>query len=328
MALPPPLPRRRAAKPPPPPPRQRKTWRYLSHKDLVKFKDLFFAARVAVEGAYAGRHKSPFRGVSPEFVEYRVYNPGDPIDSIDWKAFARTDRYYIKMTEKETDMNCYVLLDSSASMGYGGTEFRGHLPGAAVSKLDYASFLAAALTYMIVKQGDKVSLTLFDEQLRKHIPAGGTFPHLYTIMHELEKRRARGATSLAATLKKTFALCARRGLLIILSDFHDDAAAIFKALSLYTHRRFEIIIFHILHEYEHRLPPFENVRFVDAETGEEMTCSTADIRDSYNRQIQEFIHNIRSASRARNIDYHYIHTGIPYDRALHQYLLKRNTVAR
>src|SRR6266581_5210354 len=133
----------RAAHPPPLPlpTARRKEWTYLRPKDLKALNNLLFAARIIVEGMHAGRHKSPYRGSSPEFVDYREYNPGDEIRTIDWKAYARTDRYFIKLFEKETEMNCYILVDKSASMGYGGRAYREVLPSDEVSKLDYACFL-------------------------------------------------------------------------------------------------------------------------------------------------------------------------------------------
>ena len=127
-----------------------------------------------MEGVHSGRHKSPYRGASPEFIDYREYNPGDEIRTIDWKAYARTDRYFIKLFEKETEMNCYILVDKSASMSYGGEAYRGLLPTHDVSKLDYAFFLTAALAYLMVKQGDKVSVSLFDSRLVRHLRPGGT----------------------------------------------------------------------------------------------------------------------------------------------------------
>src|SRR5206468_1362616 len=177
----------RPANVPPPLPGRRREWTYLRPKDLKALNNLLFAARIIVEGVHSGRHKSPYRGSSPEFVDYREYNPGDEIRTIDWKAYARTDRYFIKLFEKETDMNCYVLVDKSASMSYGGQAYRNLLPAQDVSKLDYAYYLTAALAYLMVQQGDKVSVSLFDTRLAQHIRPGGTFPHLYEILHTLER---------------------------------------------------------------------------------------------------------------------------------------------
>lgn len=319
---PPPVPRhapgrpaREPARPRPGPP----PLRPLSPRDFARFKNLLFAARVMVEGLYAGRHKSPFRGGSPEFVEYRHYTPGDPVSAIDWKAYARSDRHYVRVTEKETDMNAYLLLDCSASMEYAGFGLRSeHL-----SKLDYACRLAAGLAYLMVRQGDKIGVTLFADRLLRHIRCGGTFAHLYGILHQLERCAPAGGTSMARALRDAYGLIPRRGLLIVVSDFYEPPDPLFKALSLYTHRRFEIMLLHVLHEDEHRLPPFGHARFVDAETGAHLTCRPQELRRQYEERMEGFVHGLRARAAARGIDYQFMTTATPYDRALGRYLVRR-----
>ncbi|GMV93366.1 MAG: hypothetical protein AMXMBFR82_31440 [Candidatus Hydrogenedentota bacterium] len=302
------------------------TWKYLSPEELRSLRNLFFAARVIVEGAYAGRHKSPYKGSAAEFVDYREYYPGDEIRSIDWKAFARTDRYYVKLFERETDMNCHLLVDRSASMGYGGKEFNSFFPTKELSKLEYASYLAAALAYLMVKQGDRVSLTLFDERVSTHVPSGSTFPHLYSLLNALESTRVGRRTSVARVLRDTFALHRRRGLLVIISDLLDEPEAIFQALDMYRHRKFEIILFHVLHRYEVDLPPLDSVNFIDAETGETISSRPNDIARSYKKELDAFIHTMSSSAQARNIDYNFINTTTPYHDVLQKYLLRRGTL--
>ena len=324
--IPPPIPKSRT---PPPLPvdrvRVRRDWKYLTPAELKKLKNLFFAARIIVEGAYSGKHKSSYKGSSPEFVDYREYNPGDEIRTIDWKAYAKTDRYFIKLFEKETDMNCYVLLDRSASMAYGGKSENSFFPEPEDSKLDYAFYLAAALIYLMVKQGDKVSLTLFDEKVRAHVPPGGTFPHLYKILSILEKQKAGGKTSVARVLRDAFPLCQRKGLIILISDLLDEPSEIFSALNMYRHRNFEIILMHVLHKYEYRLPPLDNVKFIDSETGESISSKPSEIREVYDAEIREYIRTIASYASARKIDYHLITTDTPYSVALQKYLLRRGS---
>lgn len=315
----------RSKAPAPAPPRLPRHWKYLQPRELKALKNLLFAARIIVEGIYSGRHKSPYRGSSPEFVDYREYNPGDEIRSIDWKAFARTDRYFIKLFEKETDMNCYILVDKSASMGYGGPAYRNLLPASEVSKLDYAFFLTAALAYLMVKQGDKVSVSLFDTKLSKQIAPGGTFPHLYQILNVLERQKAGDRTSISRILQDAYPLFKRRGLLIVISDFLDEPEEIFRALNRYRHRRFEILLFHVLHEYEYELPPLDRVKFVDAETGETIASRPADIRKSYNDEVRGFVQTLRGYARARNIDYNLVTTDTPYSDVLRKYLLSRSS---
>jgi uncharacterized protein (DUF58 family) len=302
------------------------SWKYLSPEELRSLKNLFFAARVIVEGAYAGRHKSPYKGSAAEFVDYREYYPGDEIRSIDWKAFARSDRYYVKLFERETDMNCHLLVDRSASMGYGGKEFNAFFPTKELSKLEYASYLAAALAYLMVKQGDRVSLTLFDERVSAHVPSGSTFPHLYSILNLLEDARVGRKTSVARVLRDTFALHRRRGLLVIISDLLDEPEAIFQALDMYRHRKFEIILFHVLHRYEIDLPPLDSVNFIDAETGETISTRPGDIARSYKRELDAFVNTMAASAQARNIDYNFINTTTPYHDVLQKYLLRRGTL--
>jgi uncharacterized protein (DUF58 family) len=258
-------------------------------------------------------------------VDYREYNPGDEIRSIDWKAYARTDRYFIKLFEKETDLNCYILVDKSASMGYGGPAYRELLPADDVSKLDYACFLTAALAYLMVKQGDNVSVSLFDTRLVQHIRPGGTFPHLYGILNALERQKAGERTAISRILQEAYPLVRRRGLLIVISDFLDEPEAVFRALDRYRHRHFEIILFHVLHQYEFELPPIDRVKFVDAETGETIASRPADIRESYAAEIQNFVRTLSASARARNINYNFITTETPYNEALRKYLLNRGS---
>jgi len=301
-------------------------WKYLSPEELRSLKNLFFAARVIVEGAYAGRHKSPYKGSAAEFVDYREYYPGDEIRSIDWKAFARSDRYYVKLFERETDMNCHLLVDRSASMGYGGKEFNAFFPTKELSKLEYASYLAAALAYLMVKQGDRVSLTLFDERVSAHVPSGSTFPHLYSILNLLEAARVGRKTSVARVLRDTFALHRRRGLLVIIEYLLAEPEAIFQALDMYRHRKFEIILFHVLHRYEIDLPPLDSVNFIDAETGETISTRPGDIARSYKKELDTFVNTMAASAQARNIDYNFINTTTPYHDVLQKYLLRRGTL--
>ncbi|MCC6489193.1 MAG: DUF58 domain-containing protein [Candidatus Hydrogenedentes bacterium] len=324
MAQPPPLPVKTTA--PKGTGSGAREWKYLSPDELRSLKNLLFAARLIVEGAYAGRHKSPYKGSAAEFVDYREYYPGDEIRSIDWKAYARTDRYFVKLFERETDLNCHILVDRSASMGYGGKEFNAFFPTKELSKLEYASYLAAALAYVMIKQGDRVSLTLFDEKVNAHVAPGSTFPHLYSILNVLEKQRPGRKTSVSQVLRDAYALHRRRGLLVLVSDLLDEPESIFQALDMYRHRRFEIILFHVLHRYEVDLPPLDSVNFIDAETGESVTSRPGDISKAYRNQLNAFIGVMASSARARNIDYNLVNTTTPYHDVLQKYLLRRSTL--
>jgi uncharacterized protein (DUF58 family) len=301
-------------------------WRFLKPADLQKLKNLLFAARLIVEGAYAGRHRSPYKGRSPEFVDYRQYNPGDDMRSVDWKACARTDRLFVKLFQKETDLNCHLLVDTSASMDFGGVRDHWFSSGAGVSKHQYACMLAAALSFLMIKQGDKVSIGMFDEQLGPCLPAGGTFGHLYKILHTLETSRPRHGTSVARSLDRAASLCRRRGLLVVISDFLDEPAAIFNALARYRHRHFEVILFHVLHPCERRLPEVGASQFVDSETGASITAHPAEVSAMYQEQMEAFLGAIQRLASRRNIGHHILCTDTPYHEALEHYILRRNAM--
>ena len=298
--------------------------KYLNPQELRPFKNLLFAARVIVEGAYSGRHQSPFKGASQEFTEYREYNPGDELRLIDWKAYGRTDRYIVKLFEKETDMNCYLLVDASASMAFGGKGYEQHFGKGDLSKFDYAATLAAALAYLTIRQGDRVGLTLFDTKVRSHHVAGATFTHLYTLLNSLESCKPGQPTAISQTLREAFCLFRRRGLLIVLSDFLDDPEEIFQSLGLYTHRGFDVLLLQIFHRYEYELPSLPSVKFIDAETGQKLVSKPDEIRDNYHREIGAFIEQIGGRARARRIDYEFVNTQTPYQHVLQRFLQKRS----
>ncbi len=304
-----------------PGPRQ---WKYLSPKDMKGFKNMLFAARTIVEGHYAGKHKSPFRGSAPEFADHRQYHPGDEMRTIDWGVYARTDRYFVKLFEKETDMNTYILLDASASMAFGGRLTRRILPDSGLTKFEYACYLSAALAYLMIRQGDKAGLTIFDKKIRQHLPQGSTTAHLYKLLSALEQAKPDEGTSLSTALQSAYGNIKRKGLLIVISDFLDDANDVFKALNLYRHRGFEVLLFHVLHHHEYRLPKIANANFIDLETYERMTCLPGDLEKSYSAEMDAFIGALSAQARARGIDYNFLTTETHYSEALHKYLLKRN----
>lgn len=309
--------------PPPLPERRPKEFKYLKPGDLRGMKNLLFAARTIVEGYYSGRHRSRFKGSAPEFVDYRQYHPGDEMRSIDWKAYARTDRHFVKLFEKETDLTSTILLDVSASMNFGGDVNRPAIPKGGLTKLEYGCYLSAALSYVLIKQGDKAGMVLFDQQIRRFLPPGGTIRHLYNMLGALELCKPGGRTSTATALRKAFGLLKQRGVVIIVSDLLDDPDEIFSALRQYTHRGFEIVVFHLLHEHEVRLPDVHNANFVDAETGAELTCQPRDVAASYGALLEDFRRDIEVRCRARNIAYTFITTATPYQEVLGRFLAHR-----
>ncbi len=296
--------------------------RYLRPAELRGLKNLLFVARTLVEGLYAGPHRSRSRGHSIEFADYREYCPGDDIGDIDWKAYGRSDRLFVRLFEAHTNMLVYPLLDCSGSMGYAGAAV-GEPGEAPLSKFEYSCYLLAALSFLVIKQGDRIGLGLFRERLEDFAPPGGTFGHLYGLLNRLEHVSPVGRTNVSSVLREAFGAMKPRGLLIVLSDFLEEPAAIFDALGPYRHRGFEIILFHVLHEDELHLPRVSNARFVDSETGESLTIVPADVREDYERRIAAHIDALRAGCRARRIDYNVVTTATSYYDVLGRYLAKR-----
>jgi uncharacterized protein (DUF58 family) len=275
----------------PTPPTQ---FKYLRPEDIRRLQSFEFAPSIFVEGYLSGRHRSHHRGSSIEFHDYRQYVPGDDLALVDWRVFARTDRHFLRTFEQETNMECHIFLDSSASMGF---EHNG------LAKLDYASFFAAALAYLVTRNGDRVSLQIFDDKIRHFAPPGSTRQHLQTIMHLLEDNRPGNHTSVATALKRSHPLLKRRGTLVVISDFFDDVPAIFNALSPYLHRGFRIHLFHIITPQELNLNIQGLHTFIDMETGERVVAHADQIKDSYQKAMQEHIQHLRAYAVRRRVDY-------------------------
>lgn len=279
----------------------------LSRLDLV--------ARLVVEGFITGLHRSPYHGFSVEFSEYRPYMPGDAIRNVDWKVWGRTDRFYVKQFEEETNLKCYLLLDGSGSMGYGSGP---------VSKLQYAVHLSAALTYLMLKQRDAVGLITFDEAIRTYHPPRSVMSYLHVLLKTLDTIQSTGQTGVAHTFHEMAERIKRRGLVIVLSDLMDDSNAILNALKHFRHKKHEVIVFHVLDPQEKELNFKGNVIFVDMESGEKIETQPDQFRSVYRQMITERIAHFKSECHAHRIDYVPLMTSQPYDVALMQYLMKRS----
>jgi uncharacterized protein (DUF58 family) len=277
-------------------------FKYLRPEDIRNLQRFVFAPRTVVEGHLAGRHRSLTVGSSTEFRDYRPYVPGDDLRKVDWRVFARTDRHYLRTHNQETNTVCHVFLDSSASMGFGSP----------ASKLDYASFFASALSYLVLRNGDAVSLQLFDQDVRRFFAPGSTTAHLYNLLHGLEDNRPGGPTALSSALRRAFPLLRRKGALVVLSDFFDDPVAIFSALSPYLHRGFEVHLFHVLDPMDLDLPERGLVTFGDLETSRRVIAHTRSIRAEYRDAMRGHIGNLRELSRRRRVHYQVARTDQPY----------------
>jgi uncharacterized protein (DUF58 family) len=270
-------------------------FRYLRPEDVRRLESYEFSARLLAEGWLSGRHRSHLRGSSTEFHEYRAYAPGDAPSLVDWRVFARSDRHFVKTFEQETNLECHLLLDSSSSMGFPGD--------GSGSKLEFASYFAAALAWLVVRGSDRVSLQIFDDRVREFIPPGSTRQHLHQILTTLEKNVPRGPTSLAASLQRAALQIRRRGTVIVLSDFYDDPAAVFTALNPFIHRGFRVHLFHLLSPGECELGEGELARYEDMETAEHLTLHPRALAESYRETLQNHLTRLRTLSAQRQIDY-------------------------
>jgi uncharacterized protein (DUF58 family) len=296
-----------------------KGWKYLDPSAVAHLKSLEFIARTIVEGYFVGKHRSPYRGDSAEFDDYRPYCEGDELRRIDWKVFARTDRHYIKLYREETNLLTYVMLDKSNSMFYRGED--------GLSKLDYACYLIAALSYLLIRRGDKVGLTLFDDRVRWSKRPGGTMPHLYSLLSALEETSPDGSTDLAETLNECFPLLSRRGVLVVVSDFLEEPAKVFETLYRFRHKRFDITLFHILHPHELDLPAEAGLRFVDSESRHSVAVDCRLLRRAYRDRMTRHLEEMQRYAQVHSVDYNVVTAETPYQEALEQYLQRRKALS-
>jgi len=284
---------------------------------LAKFGKLALLARSVVEGFLSGIHQSPYKGFSVEFAEHRQYYPGDEIRHIDWRAFGKTDRYFIKEYEEETNLHAHLLLDASGSMAY-----RGKGP----SKFEYATWVAASLSYLMLHQLDAVGLTIHDDQPRHTLPPHAGSKQLPRILQMLETAKPGRETSLASIWHELAERVTRRGLVVILSDCFDQLPPLLLALRNLCHRRHDVILFHILAPEEIDFPFRRMSEFRSLETpGQKLLLDPAQLRQEYLRNFAAFCQELRTKAADMRVDYHLLRTDEPVERALGAYLAKRQT---
>lgn len=282
---------------------------------LARFGRLELIARLVVEGVMSGLHKSPFKGFSAEFAEHRQYGPGDEIRHIDWRAYGKSDRYFVKEYEEETNLKAYLVLDASGSMGYHG---RTH------SKFEHARQLAAALAYLMISQRDAVGLVTFDTAPRTLIPPRSAAGHFSVLCRALEEAEVGGETPLSGVLHKLAEQIRRRGLVIVLSDGFDRVSELVTALRHLRHRHHEVLFFHVLAPEEEEFPFRRPVRFRNLERFDhQLRVDPAALRAIYLRQFREFCDTLKEQARAMAADYHRVSTAEPPDRTLLDYLASR-----
>ena len=279
--------------------------RFLDPADIRRLKNYEFGAKAMVEGYLSGRHRYHQRGSSIEFHEFRQYVQGDDLARVDWRVFGRTDKMFLRTFEQETNLECHIFLDCSASMGFSGNPDR-------LTKLEYASFFSAALAWWVISKNDRVSLTLFDNGIRRFLPPGSTRKHLNDLLNTLETNQPGSGTSITEALSRAQPLLRRKGTLVVLSDFFCDPATLFRSLNPYIHRGFRIHLFHILDPAEIQLDDRGLSRFVDMESDDQLTIHPHTMRDAWNKEILGHTRTLRALASSRRTDYALSPTSDPY----------------
>ncbi len=288
--------------------------KYLRPEMVAKLDNMALRAKLVVEGYIIGQHKSPYHGFSVEFAEHRAYGPGDEIRHIDWKLYGKTDRYYVKQYEEETNLRVHILLDTSRSMNY---------KSGIVTKLEYATFLAAALSYLMLNQRDGVGLILFAEKIKKFIPPRSTPSHLNSILKHLDLPVLGADTKIGLVLNQLAERIKKRGLVILISDLMDNQEEVLTGLKHFRHNKQEVILFHVLDRKEIEFDFNVRTRFKDMESGDTLTTEPWQIKTIYKDSIIALQQTYRKVCREQLIDYVPIFTDQNLDIALNGYLNKR-----
>lgn len=283
---------------------------------LAQLGGIDVVARKVVQGFLLGLHRSPNRGFSAEFAELRAYQPGDDLRTLDWRMFARSDRFYVKQYEEETNLRAHLLLDVSASMNWSS---RSSLP----SKLWYAKHLAAALALILIRQGDTVGLMAFDDGIRRQIRCRGGKVHWRLLLRHLHALESGGRTDAESALRNVAMRLKRKGLVVLVSDLLVDPAGTAKALFYLQRTGHEVLVFHLIDPGERDLPATGRARFVDPETGEALQVSVAGMRRRYRDAVEQAIGEWTRGLAGRGIAYSALDTSAPLTHALRAYLWKR-----
>ncbi len=281
---------------------------------VSRIGSLELIARTVVEGFFAGLHRSPFKGFSVEFSEYRSYLPGDDPSTIDWKLYAKSDRHYVKKFEEETNLECHLLLDVSASMGYSSQT---------VSKLRFGVCLAAALAYLMRRQRDAVGVTLFDDHVVDAVPAGTRNGQLRAVLASLDRAVPGAGSDVKLPLHQLAARMTRRGLVVLISDLLDEPTGIIEGLKHLRFQGSEVLVLQTLDPAELTFPFEETARFEDLETADEVPIVPAQVRGHYLEQMRSVREQYRRDLRLAGVDYHQLDTTTPLDTALMAYLSTR-----
>jgi uncharacterized protein (DUF58 family) len=293
---------------------------FLKPPELHKLGRLAINSRYVVEGSLAGRHRSPNKGSSTEFAEHRNYNPGDDPKHLDWKVLGRTDRYFVRRYEDETNLRVYLVIDRSASMAYASEKRQ--------SKYDYACHLAAAIGYVVVKAKDSVGMCVYAEKVDANIGARNSFSHLNNALATLKTFQPALKTSTAMTLHRIADSIRRRAMVILFSDLFDEQADIVRAIAHFRKLHHDVIVFHILDPMEVDLSFKKGAEFVDMETGETVVVDPRAIADNYREVFGKFLEGYRKPCAEMNVDYRMVKTDEPFDTFVRAYLEERKRFSR
>ena len=289
---------------------------YLDPELLQRLGDLELVAREVVEGLRVGSHRSPLRGLSTEFAHHRQYVPGDALRTIDWRVYGRTDRYYTKLYEAETNFDCHLLIDASSSMNYASGK---------VSKLEYAKFLAASLAYVVLKQRDSVGLSVFDSEVRTYLPPRSAMGIILEIDRSLRDIKPTPKTSLAKQLHDIALMMKRRSVVVVISDLLSDVDDILAGLDHLHFDGHSVVVLHTLDPYELKFPFGGTWRFEGLEGEEPLTTQPQRIREDYLKNLTEYMDSLRAGCVAAHIDYLTVDTSRPLDVVLSEFFNERQS---
>lgn len=292
--------------------------KYLDPRTLAKLQGLQLRARMVVEGYVSGVHRSPYHGFSIEFAEHREYAPGDDLRYLDWKVFARTDKFYLKQFEEETNLVCNLLVDVSQSMQYQSAD-------APMSKLEYAQCVAAALSYLILQQQDSVGLVTFDKDVRALVRPSSNPSHLKQLLHVMQDATAERKTATGPIFHDLAERFKKRGIVVILSDLFDDVDTMMAGLKHFRHRRHEVVLFHVLDPAELDFPFKKTTLFRGLEELPNVLVEPRALRKAYLREFDAYVHRLKRGCRMHRIDYVQVRTDQSLDVALSSYLASRMT---
>jgi uncharacterized protein (DUF58 family) len=290
--------------------------RFLDLRALAALAHMRFVTRRQIEGSYSGRHRSRQQGGAAEFVDYREYSEGEDLRRLDWKVLARTGRAYSRLYQDETNLLCTLAIDASKSMLFGSRD--------GDSKLEYVQRLATAFSHIITLQQDQVGLAILSDGLADFLSPGSTSTHVRRVQEKLETIDAKPFSRLADGLRDLFPRMRQRGVLVLMSDFLlDDLEQTFAALQLYRHRHWEVIVLHIVHPDEERLPQGVAYRFEGLENDGRIDCSPAEVRDAYAKRFEQHAAMVRQLSLSIGCDYRRVSTGVSYLQTLGEFLVQR-----